>query len=289
MKLKCPYCGSHRTGAVGGENGNPFDRRPEKSVCLDCGRSVSVEVGAEDLLKHPDLSNGRKIMDKPCITIIRMYETFGGTGKSAYRTDIRKGNIPYAEMEVLHSYAQPGGSFEIVDVTDDTVSFVVDGSYLDSGKDEVHTLPLSNGAAVFKKVEERRDEIEGDSFTYEVSHILKVCTAKRILNIYAKVTKQTENGEQSELTYKMLPYAPGDYDLGHVYPFSKNVYTGPDTGYSFRWLYIDDDMRIRCLDEDYRPAITADKGHLFVRKFGNETIAISITEESWTPALRDFI
>ena len=25
-------------------------------------------------------------MDKPCMTIIRMYETFGGSGKSAYRT-----------------------------------------------------------------------------------------------------------------------------------------------------------------------------------------------------------
>ena len=83
--------------------------------------------------------------------------------------------------------------------------------------------PLRGSVAIFKKVEERRDEIEGDSFTYEVSDILKVCTSKRILNVYAKVTKQTENGEKSKLTYKMLPYAPGDYDLGNEYPFSKNV------------------------------------------------------------------
>ena len=286
---KCPYCGSHRTHTVGGESGNPFDRRPEKTVCLDCGRAVSAEVGVEDLLKHIDLLNGREMTEKPCITIIRMYETFGGSGKSAYRTDIRKGKIPYAEMEALHTYAPPGGSFEIVEVTEDTVSFVVDGSYLDSGKDEIHTLPLRGGAAVFKKVEERRGEIEGDSFTYEVSDILKVCTAKRILNIYAKVTRQTEHGEKSELTYKMLPYAPGDYDLGSEYPFSKNVYTGPDTGYSFRWLYVDGDMRIRYLDEDYRPAITAEKGLGFVRKFGDETITINVREEPWSPVLGDFI
>ena len=44
MKLKCPYCGSHRTQTVGGENGNPFDRRSEKTVCLDCGRTVSAGV-----------------------------------------------------------------------------------------------------------------------------------------------------------------------------------------------------------------------------------------------------
>ena len=228
-------------------------------------------------------------MDKPCITIIRMYETFGGSGKSAYRTDIKKGKIPYAEMEKLYAQAPSDSSFEIVDVTDDTVSFVVDGSYLDSGKDEVHTLPLRNGTAVFKKVEERRGEIEGDSFTYEVSHIMKVCTSKRILNVYARVTKQTDSGEKSELTYKMLPYAPGGYDLGNEYPFSKNVYTGPDTGYSFRWLYVDDDMRIRYLDEDYRPAINAEKGLGFVRKFGNETITINVKEEPWSPVLGDFI
>ena len=118
---------------------------------------------------------------------------------------------------------------------------------------------------------------------------MKVCTSKRILNVYAKVTKQTENGEISEMTYKMLPYAPGGYDLGEEYPFSKNVYTGPDTGYSFRWLYVDDDMRIRYLDEDYRPAITAEKGLGFVREFGNETITINVGEEPWSPVLGDFI
>lgn len=228
-------------------------------------------------------------MDKPCITIIRMYETFGGSGKSAYRADIRKGKIPYAEMEKLYAEAPSDSSFEIVDVTDDTVSFVVDGSYLDSGKDEIHTLPLRGGVAIFKIVEECRGEIEGDSFTYEVSHIMKVCTSKRILNVYAKVTKQNENGEKSELTYKMLPYAPGGYDLGKEYPFSKNVYTGPDTGYSFRWLYVDEDMRIRYLDEDYRPAVTVVKGLGFVRKFGNETITINVMEEPWSPVLGDFI
>ena len=227
-------------------------------------------------------------MEKPSITIIRMYETFSGSGKSAYRTDIRKGKIPYTEMEKLYAQAPSDSSFEIVDVTEDAVSFVVGGSYLQSGKDEVHTLPLQGGAAVFKRVEERRGEIEGDSFTYEVSHIMKVCTARRILNVYAKVTKQTETGEKSEFAYKMLPYAPGSYDLGGEYPFSKNVYTGPDTGYSFRWLYVDGDMRIRYLDEDYRPAVTAETGHVFLRKFGNETIEISVKEEPWSPVLGDF-
>lgn len=226
-------------------------------------------------------------MEKPCITMIRMYETFGGSGKSAYRTDIRKGKIPYAEMEKLYAEAPSESSFEITAVTDDTVSFVVDGRYLDSGKDEVHTMPLYNGVAVFRHIEKRRGEIEGDSFDYEVSDTLKICTAKRILNIRARVCKG--NSLACDMTYKMLPYAPGTYELGDKYPFSKNVYTGPDTGYYFGRIYVGKDLSIRYLDEDPRPAITPKRGHVFERKFGDETIMISVTEESFSEVIGDYI
>ena len=57
MKLKCPYCGSHRTQTVGGENGNPFDRRPEKTVCLDCGMTLSEVVSLADLKRKASDSN----------------------------------------------------------------------------------------------------------------------------------------------------------------------------------------------------------------------------------------
>ena len=49
--LKCPYCGSCRTESVGGENGNPFDRRKEKTICLDCGRTVVTEPDLADLFQ----------------------------------------------------------------------------------------------------------------------------------------------------------------------------------------------------------------------------------------------
>lgn len=41
MKFICPYCGSSRVETTGGENGNPFDRRSKKTVCADCGRTIS--------------------------------------------------------------------------------------------------------------------------------------------------------------------------------------------------------------------------------------------------------
>ncbi len=41
--LTCRYCGSHRLETVGGDYGNPFDRRKEKTICLDCGRTVATE------------------------------------------------------------------------------------------------------------------------------------------------------------------------------------------------------------------------------------------------------
>ena len=60
MKLKCPYCGSYRTQTVGGDNGNPFNRRPEKAVYLDCGRTINSDIGFEDLLKKVDESDKMK-------------------------------------------------------------------------------------------------------------------------------------------------------------------------------------------------------------------------------------
>ena len=227
-------------------------------------------------------------VNEPYITVIKQYTTFGGAGKSVYRTKIRKGNIPYAEMENLYSEGVPGGSFEIVEVTEDTVSFVVDGEYFDSGRDEIHTLPIRNGAVVFKRCEECSGCIEGDDFTYEVTSTFKVCTAKRVLHMYVDVLKETQEGTKWDEYYRMLPYAPGSYDLGDEYPFCKNVYTGPDTGYTFKWLHIDEDHRIRYLDKDYMPKVEGGSVLAFERRVGNETIKVCIYEETGKKTLKDY-
>ena len=49
--LKCPYCGSSRLQTTGGDIGNPFDRRKEKTICLDCGRTVGTEPDLSELLQ----------------------------------------------------------------------------------------------------------------------------------------------------------------------------------------------------------------------------------------------
>lgn len=49
--LTCRYCGSHRLETVGGDYGNPFDRRKEKTICLDCGRTIGTEPDLADLLQ----------------------------------------------------------------------------------------------------------------------------------------------------------------------------------------------------------------------------------------------
>jgi len=60
LKMKCPFCGSYRINNIDGENGNPFDRRPEKAVCPDCGRTINSDIGFEDLLKKVDESDKMK-------------------------------------------------------------------------------------------------------------------------------------------------------------------------------------------------------------------------------------
>ena len=47
----CRYCGAHRRETVGGDYGNPFDRRKEKTICLDCGRTVATEPDLADLFQ----------------------------------------------------------------------------------------------------------------------------------------------------------------------------------------------------------------------------------------------
>ena len=44
----------------GGDNGNPFDRRPEKTVCLDCGRTINSDIDITDLSKKVDESDKMK-------------------------------------------------------------------------------------------------------------------------------------------------------------------------------------------------------------------------------------
>lgn len=77
--LKCPYCGSFNLKTIGGENGNPFDRRQEKTICADCGRTVGLKPDSADLFQS--------------VICIEMTAEGGGLARKA------KAEFPYKDGE----------------------------------------------------------------------------------------------------------------------------------------------------------------------------------------------
>ena len=51
--LTCPFCGSHRIETIGGDYGNPFDRRKEKKICMDYWRTIPQQLIDVNLYVQP--------------------------------------------------------------------------------------------------------------------------------------------------------------------------------------------------------------------------------------------
>lgn len=49
----CPFCGSRRIETIGGDYGNPFDRREEKKICMECGRTIPQQSADVNLYVQP--------------------------------------------------------------------------------------------------------------------------------------------------------------------------------------------------------------------------------------------
>lgn len=172
----------------------------------------------------------------------------------------------------------PKGCFEITEVSEDSISFVVPGGYLDSGKNEVHSLPLRNGFVSFEHTEEKKTDIEGSEYNYEEISEMVVSTSRQLLNIHACATGKGV-GKETIRSFVQIPFAPGEYELGANYPFTKNVYTSGDSGYSFGRLSVLNDSRILYLGDfctiidemvEKKECINIVKG------FDDETIEITI-------------
>ena len=149
------------------------------------------------------------------------------------------------------------------------------GSHRISTRDGADGNPTHGKAPSFSVCLDCGGRMPGDG---DLSALLRAAAAGEgaALSVCATVTRQTAQGETRSEVCQILPYTPGEYDLGKEYPFSKNVYTGPDSGYSFRWLYVKEDLSLRYLDEDPRPALGMGESHVFCRLFGNETVTVTV-------------
>ena len=104
--LNCPYCGSSRLQTTGGKNGNPFDRRREKTICLDCGRTVGTEPDLSELFQS--------------VVCIEMTAEGGGLVRKA------KAEFPFEDGAYdLSRLAYPLGRYKRLKISKDTAD--IDG------------------------------------------------------------------------------------------------------------------------------------------------------------------
>lgn len=116
--IKCPFCGSNRLQTTSGKTGNPFDRRPEKTVCLECGRTFGRETDLLDL-----------ITSIVCLEI---------TVKAAGIVRTEKAEFPYEDGTYdLSEYSYPICKFHQLKISGNTADF--DGGIVISMTDVPYT------------------------------------------------------------------------------------------------------------------------------------------------------
>lgn len=111
------------------------------------------------------------------ITLTDYYRTFDGGDNTTYRFPIRVGTISYDEdMTWIEGDYPRYKKLEIVEITDETVSFVVDKDFLDGKASAVHTLKLSGEEKVFERITEEYARIYDEHYDYEQIHRLTIRT-----------------------------------------------------------------------------------------------------------------
>lgn len=212
------------------------------------------------------MKNGK---DTPKAMISMSYEAFDRNGGSAYLCPIRKGVIPFSEMEcVSRGWSAEGEAFEITEVTEDTFSFVVPATFCQNGEPAVSTLSIKEGVGVYQHGKLERESIDGDSFTDEHIHKMVVKTAKKTLQL------ETYYGGGRSV-WAQVPYVPGEHTVVCGYPYSG---TGdPAIGH----VFIGEDMGVRYLDDGQVYYFTEEMvknfiPHRFTRKIGDDEIVIKM-------------
>lgn len=111
------------------------------------------------------------------ITLTDCYRTFGGGDETTYRFPIRVGILSYDEdMTWIKGDFPRYKTLEIVEITDETVSFVVDKDFLDGKESAIHTLKLSGEKKVFERITEGHAKIYDEYYDYEQIHRLTIRT-----------------------------------------------------------------------------------------------------------------
>ena len=118
-----------------------------------------------------------KAKKKVYITLTDYYRTFDGGDETTYRFPIRVGVLSYdRDMTWVKGDSPRYKTLEIVAITEEEVSFVVEKDFLDGKESAIHTLKLSGEEKVFERITEEYARVYDEHYDYEQIHRLTIRT-----------------------------------------------------------------------------------------------------------------
>ena len=213
--ITCPYCGSSRLESVGGENGDPFNRKEKRTFCLDCGRPVEINPDTSANRPHRSINAGKTGNSKKMLLILFIIAALIGGGLLIFKNAIfgNSGLYERAMNKKLDKYEQSDKLIEDyvlfesgADYTFETLKRNIDSNdyhlkyYTTGGVADVIKYTLSDEVFIGWTFNGGFDELSNKTFVLRDGIIYE--------DGEQKIAYNTDSSKYGDIMYELSAYLP---------------------------------------------------------------------------------